>query len=173
MSDASDRIVAIKAVIDRVQPNAAPELTQGEIELEVDRAKLASTWTINTTYALGDAIIPPSRNGRVYIVTQPGTSHSVAHAYTDWRDGFTEGSSNPQLRWEEVGSAMFNPGITGAEWNVYDINKAARECWMLKARKVSSLPDTGDTSFSQLYKHCVEQAQKYKPFARQIQLVRC
>lgn len=173
MSDATDRIVAIKAVIDRVQPDVAPTLTQGEIELEVDRAKLASTWTINTTYNLGDAIVPPTRNGRVYITVQPGTSHTVAHAYTDWRDGFTEGSSSPQLRWEEVGSAMFNPTITGAEWNIYDINKAARECWLLKARKATQMIDDGDVAFAQFRDNCLKEAEKFRPFARQIQLVRC
>jgi hypothetical protein len=160
-------------VIDLVQPDVTPTLTQGEVELEVDRAQLARTWTINTSYGLGSAVVPPDRNGVVYITAQPGTSHSVAHAYSDWADGFTEGPSSPQLRWQEVGTAMFNPGIAGAEWNIYDINRAARECWLLKARKAAQLLDDGDVRFSQIRKNCLEEADKFRPFRRAIELVRC
>lgn len=173
MSDATDRIVAIKLVMDRVQPDAAPKLTQGEIDLEVDRAKLVSTWTVNTAYSLGAAIVPPTRNGQVYVSTTPGTSSAVAHAYTSWRDGFSEGGSDPRLTWEEVGTDVFNPGILGAERNIYDINRAARECWLMKARKASQIIDDGDVSFAQLRDNCLKEAEKFKPFARQIQLVRC
>lgn len=172
MSDATDKDQAFEIVLDLIQPNAAPVLSWVEIDDAVGRALLARTWTVNTSYALGVVVVPPTRNGQAYVSTQPGTSHAVAHAYTAWRDGFSEGASSPRLTWEEVGSDLFNPGIPGAERNVYDINKAARECWLLKARKASGLIDTGDTSFSQLHRHCVEQAERFKPFRRQMRLVR-
>jgi len=170
LTDLSDRTVAIKAVMDRVQPDAAPQLSQGEIELEVDRAQLASVWQADTAYSIGQIIVPPTRNGHSYTVTQPGTSGSVALTYSQWltraESSFPEGASNPRLTWEEIGDDIFNPSIFGAERNVYDINRAARECWKLKARKASQFVDDGDTSFEQMYKHCVEQAQMFIPFMR-------
>lgn len=172
MSDVTDRIVALKEVLDRVQIDVVIVLTQGEVELELDRSQLAKTWTINTAYGRGEAIVPPTRNGKVYITDEPGTSHSVAHAYTDWRDGFSEGPSSPRLRWEEVGTDRFNPGIAGAETNIYDIELAAKRCWLLKARKASQFINDGDVSFETIYKNCLEQAERCRPFRRPIQLVR-
>jgi hypothetical protein len=175
LSDATDRIVAIKAVADLVQPDVAPTLTTGEVELEVDRAKLASYWAINTAYSLGNVIVVG--NGHAYEVVQAGTSQSTLLTANDWPvyAGVVvgDGTSNPQLRWREIGTAQFNPGIFGAEYNVYDINRAAKRCCELKASQSAALVDNGDVSASQIRKHWLEQAARFRPFRRPITLVRC
>jgi hypothetical protein len=177
LSDSEDRIVAVKAVWDRAQPDVAPTLTLGEVELEVDRARLASTWAAGTAYNVGDWTVPPVRNNYFYISVQPGTSQSAARGYYDFPriDGqcFSDGSSDPALIWEAVEGDIFNPGIHGAERNVYDINKAARECWLLKARKASQFVNDGDISFSQMHEHCTKEAEKFHPYRRAVTLVRC
>jgi len=186
MSDTTDRVVAIKAVIDRVQPDVAPTLTQGEIELEVDRARLVQTWQPNTAYRIGDVVVPEIRNGHSYVCVQPGTSQATARGYFDWPSDngvgfggymsggscFSDGNSDPQLIWETCGTDRFNPGIWGAETNIYDIARAAQQCWVIKSRKTSQFVDDGDVLFEQMFKHCVAMANSFHPFRRQAQLVR-
>jgi hypothetical protein len=177
MSDVTDKVVAIKAVIDRVQPDTAPTLTFGEVALEVDRAQLAKTWTVNTAYNIGDIIVPAIRNGHYYECVQPGTSQGSVLSYTDWPTytGGTrgDGSSDPQLIWEEAGSDVFNPGIFGAERNVYDISRAIKNCIGIKITRCAQFVNDGDTSFSDLYDHWTKEAEKYYPYRRPITLVRC
>ncbi len=176
MADEDDRLVAIQAVLDLVQPDVAPGLTQGEIELEVDRARLARTYEIDTEYRIGEVIVPPVRNGHVYVVTQPGTSGLTLPAYTAWLTSgdasFYDGSSNPRLTFEELGGDLFNEAVFGAETNIYDINRAARQCWKLKARKASQFINEGDVSFEQIYRHCLEQAESFIPYRRETLLAR-
>lgn len=177
LADGTERTVAIKAAMDRTQPQAAPVLTQGEIELEVDRARLAREWQPNTAYKIGDIVVPQQRNGHCYRCVQPGTSRSTPFGYFDWPTvaGFeiSDGQSDPILVWEEYGTDRFNAGIFGAETNVYDISRAAQQCWLLKARKASQFVDDGDVSFEQMHKHCVDHANTFRPFRRPTQLVRC
>lgn len=175
MSDASDKTDAITIVTSLVQPDVAPVLTEDEIEAEVDRAKLASTWAVNTAYVAGNVVVVG--NGHAYEVVQPGTSQSTVLTANDWPvySGAMvgDGNSNPQLTWREIGTAAFNPQIAGAEFNVYDIQRAARECWKLKARKASALPDYDEMTLSQLRKHCLQEANTFHAFRRPISLVRC
>lgn len=177
LADGTERTVAIKAAMDRAQPEVAPILSQGEIELEVDRARLAREWQPNTAYKIGDIVVPQQRNGHCYRCVQPGTSRSTQFGYFDWPTvaGFeiSDGQSDPVLVWEEYGTDRFNAGIFGAETNVYDISRAAQQCWLLKARKASQFVDDGDVSFEQMHKHCVDHANTFRPFRRQTQLVRC
>jgi hypothetical protein len=174
LSDATDKEAALEAVIARCQPNAVPILEVTEVIAEITRAQLATTWTINTVYIAGKVVVVG--NGRAYQCVQPGTSQSTALGANDWPaySGalLGDGNSNPQLQWREIGTAEFNPGIAGAEFNVYDINRAAKECCLLHARKAAELVQTGETSFQQIYDHWVEQAKTFRPFRRQIALVR-
>lgn len=169
-SEATDRAIAIKLVRDRVQPDTEPELTAGEIALEVDRAQLASVRQENTPYKIGDVVVPEIRNGHAYQCVQPGTSGG-ALAYRDWPTitgvHKVDGNSDPQLVWLECGHDRFNGSIFGAENNVYDIDGAARECWKLKMRRASEMVNVGSTAYKQLYDHCKEQADTFTPFYRQ------
>jgi hypothetical protein len=175
MSDASDRSDAITIVNTLVQSAVAPTLTSTEIETEIDRAKLASRWAINTAYVAGSVIVVG--NGHAYQVEQPGTSQATELIANDWPiySGalIGDGASNPQLTWREIGTARFNPRIVGAEYNVYDIERAAHTCWLLKARKSSQFIDAdGEPEISQMYKRCTEIANSFRPFRREISVVR-
>lgn len=176
MSDAQDRIVAIKAVQDCVQ-EIVPELSAGEIELAVDRSKLASTWTTNTAYKTGDVIVPAMKNGHVYQCIYPGTSQAEPHSYDQWLTTrgviLVEGTNSPALQWEEAGSDLFNPCIAGAERNVYDIYGAAKKLWGIRMAQTAQWLQDGDVSFQQAYEHCKEMFNMFRPFSRQIQVVRC
>lgn len=175
LTDASDRTVAIFAVMDRVQPQAAPKLTQGQIELEVDRALLATTWQPLTAYFPGAEVVPPVRNGYAYRCTRAGTS-GPALSQNEWLfdtyETFSDGQGDSVVYWENVGSDRYNRGIAGAETNPYDIGKAARSCWLIKARKASQAIDDGDLSFSQLHAQCLAQAGAFQPFRRATRIVR-
>lgn len=177
MSDAQDRIVAIKLVTDMVQPEVEPRLTSGQIELAVDRSQLASTWTVNTAYNVGDVIVPVTRNGWAYECIQAGTSQANSHLSTDWPlgrgDRYVEGSSDPLLVWEAAGTDLFNPMYFANERNVYDVNRAAKECWAIKLAQASEWLQDGDVSFQTVFEHCKMMVEGFRPFARQIQLVRC
>jgi hypothetical protein len=174
--DATDRANALTVLRDLAQETAAPTLTPDEVEAILDRCKFASTWIANKAYNVGDKVVPAVRNGHYYICTQPGTSQSTAKAFTDWStvfgQGFSEGSSDPLLTWEEAGSDLFNPGTAGCERNVYDLGRAARECWLLKSRKSTQAIDNGEFSFSQWHEHCLKQAAMFYPIRRQVYLAR-
>lgn len=176
MSDSTDRIVALKEVLDRAQIDVMVTLTQGEVELELERSKLASTWQPNTAYNVNDVVLPEIRNGHSYVCIQPGTSQAGARSYTDWPTSrgasLSDGGSDPILIWEEIGTDRFNPTIAGAESNVYDIALAAKRCWLLKARRATQLLDDGDVEFSQIRKNCLEMAETFRPFRRPMELVR-
>jgi hypothetical protein len=176
VSDENDREEAITVVAERVTLAAIPVLSELEIGREVDRAKLARTWSSNTAYHLGEVVVLPVRNGHAYECVQPGTSGIEVFNYSDWptRGGTiaSEGNSSPRLQWEEIGSDVFNGDIAGQERNVYDINEAARECCLLRVRKSAELVQSGDVSFQQIYEHWKQQAETFRPFRRQIMLVR-
>ena len=176
LADASDRTKAIKAVIDRTRPDVEPTLTQGEIELEVDRAQLVRVWQSNTAYKYNDVIVPVERNGHCYVCIQPGTSKSGSYRYFDWPIDagyqFGDGNSDPALVWEECGTDRFNGAVFGLETNIYDISRAARECWLLKARYCSQFIDDGELRFTDIRKSCLAHASEFRPFQRQAQLVR-
>lgn len=177
MSDAADRIVAIKAVSDLVQPDTAPTLTIGEVELEVDRAKLVTTWTTNTAYGISDVVVPVVRNNHCYECVRPGTSQTTTRAYDDWPCDhglvFSDGISSPRLIWREVGTDRFNPRIFRAERNIYDIERAAKALARIKMTRCAQFIEDGDASFQQMYDHWKEQWGYFRPFQRQIELIRC
>ncbi len=168
---------AIFEVNELVPMDVVPALTTIQVEQKVKAARLASTWAPNTVYNVGDVIVPIIRTNHSYECVQPGTSGTTLTNYLDWplRTGvrFSDGGSNPVLTWREIGTDRFNPTIFGAETNIYDINRAAKECCLLKARKAAQLIDNGDESLSQIRKHWLEEATTFRPFRRQIELVRC
>lgn len=176
MSDATDRVIALKWVQDFVQYDTEPKLTQGEIELELDRAKIASVWQVNTAYSIGAVVVPETRNGHSYECVQPGTSQGTARSYFDWPTPtgmvFGDGSSSPQLLWNECGTDRFNPSVPGAEHNVFDIGAATKACWLIKARRCTPFINDGDLSFESIRKNCLEEAARFHPFYRPVRVVR-
>lgn len=177
MSDATDRTDAITIVKSWVQIEVVPVLTDSDIATEVDRARLVTTWAANTAYNVGDCVVPAVRNGHCYECIQPGTSQAGARSFHDWptRNGsrFADGGSDPLLIWEEAGADLFNPGVEGAERNIYDLNRAAKRCCEIKAVRGAPLIDNDGASAAQIRKHWLEEAARYRPFRRPISLIRC
>lgn len=169
-----ERGVAIALVRDRVQPEVSPTLTQGEIERQVDLARLATIYAPGTFYKVRDCVLPPVRNGFSYQCVQPGTSGSLSFSEfsTDVFETFSDGQTDPQLIWQNVGTDQFNPGIAGAESNIYDIGKASRALWSIRARRCADFVDEGDISYSQMYEHATDMAHSFEPFRRPTRIVR-
>src|SRR6185295_16572531 len=105
MSDASDRIAALGLLTENLQPAVAPTLTttpnSGEVDVILDRNQRARTWAVNTSYVVGDVVMPPLRNGHRYRCTVPGTSALVDPGVSFWPTAggatFYEGASSPAL----------------------------------------------------------------------------
>lgn len=175
LSENSERTIAIALVMDRVQPQAAPKLRQAQIELECDRALLATTWLPDTAYKAGAEVLPPVRTGYAYMAVRSGTSRATAISQSEWpledNDSFSDGQSDTMIEWLNVGSDRYN-AIAGAETNPYDIGRAARACWLIKARRASELIDKGDLRFSQVHDNCIAHAGSFQPFRRQTRILR-
>lgn len=180
MSDAEDAIIALKWVQDLVQWDTEPVMSQGELELKIAQAQIATVWQPSTFYHVGRLeIVPELRNGHAYQVLRPGTSQTAARAFNDWPHGdyvsgivFGDGSSDPQLLLKECGTDRFNPTVIGAESNVYDIGAAAKACWLIKARRCTPLINNGDIAFESIRRHCLEEAGRFHPFYRPVRMVR-
>ena len=58
---------------------------------------IADTWTINTSYSIGDKVLPTTSNGYFYVCTDAGTSHSATEPTWPTTE-FTDVSDNT-CRW--------------------------------------------------------------------------
>lgn len=158
MSDATDRTAARVTLLRHIQAPVAPVLDtadDGEVDEILDANKIASTWVASTAYVVGQIIMPTVRNGHKYRCAVAGTSGTTQPSWLTSQGVLqTEGTSNPSLQWEEWG-----PQVP----NVYDVNAAARECWLLKQRKASEFITVDGTAFDAIYKHCGEMAASFVP----------
>lgn len=159
MSDATDRTAALALLTEYLQPTVAPTLTTtantGEVDVILDRNRRARTWVPSTAYNYGDVVLPPIRNGRRYKATIPGTSALVDPGYSFWSGAsISEGTSSLALTWVDDGPDF---------GNIYDVRKAAYEGWRLKAQKASQLMSTDGTAYDEVYRHCMEMAEKFAP----------
>lgn len=147
--DATDRSEALLTLSEWVQIDVAPKLEETEIEIILDRCKRASTWASATNYDPGDVVLPTTRNGHRYRATVGGRSGATEPSWstTDYSK-LDEGSSDPNLRWIEDGPDY---------GNVYDLRRAAYECWALKERKATQFISAGELNFGQVYEHCHSQ----------------
>lgn len=168
MADTDDYAAAFKELVRLVQPDTDPVLTKGggvtpdatkELDSVLVAAKVASTFAASTAYAYGAVVLPSTRNGRRYRVTQGGTSGATEPTWpTDAYGTVTSGSGSPALTFEEDGPAPSN---------IYDVRRAAYEAWNLKAAKASdrvSLTSDGQSvSEHQTPQFCLSKAQRYAP----------
>lgn len=157
--DATDRSKAVALLLRWVQKDVAPPLTQTNIEAILDSHKVAATWKVSTSYAVGQRILPPTRNGWWYEVIQPGTSQSSPRTFSEWPTiyglRFGDGSSDPQLILEVAGedSIFRAEHADPLSINCYDVRGAARECVQTRLQLASHFVDDGDVSFDQITKH--------------------
>jgi hypothetical protein len=168
MSDSTDRTSALAELTRLVQPAVEPVLTylgaSNELEAILDKHRLATTWVHNTAYTPGQTVLPTVRNGHRYRCRVGGTSTTLAADEPTWLKSqgvcLVDGTSDPQLIWEEYGPDYAN---------IYDVRAAAHEAWMLKAQKASNNFDMklGSLTFnrSQVFDHCLMMAQKFAPIS--------
>ena len=141
-----------------------PSVSTTDIGIVLDEHQRFSTWTASTTYAVGDRIVSSTPNGRVYECRQYGTSGTSEPEFPDnygWTwEGYliTEGTSNPQLAWVDMGPAHIER---------YDVRTTTRAIWLLKAGLVSAEVDakegTSDVKLSQLQAQFLTMADKFRP----------
>jgi hypothetical protein len=141
-----------------------PAVSTTDIGIVLDEHQRFGTWTASTAYAVGDRIVSSTPNGRVYECRQYGTSGTTEPEFPDnygWTwEGYliTEGTSNPQLAWVDMGPAHIER---------YDVRTATRAIWLLKAGLVSAEVDakegTSDVKLSQLQSQFLTMADKFRP----------
>jgi hypothetical protein len=98
LSDARDEIKL------ELQTSVDPVVTDDEVDTILAQTIRASVWAASTSYTLGKIVLPTTRTGRGYQVIVPGTSGSTEPTWPTTQMGqVSEGSSSPQLTWEEAG----------------------------------------------------------------------
>lgn len=144
------------------QANVSPVLAVDEIQRLLDDNVIAVPWQASTAYAFGDVVVPTLANGHKYklIVIRIGALSGATEP--NWPTGpwFWFGTSaevaDGNLTWRE----------DGAVTDLWDLNAAAKQGWLLKAAKValcqdSTIDGVGSFQFSGVYDHCLRQAEKY------------
>jgi hypothetical protein len=141
-----------------------PAVSTTDIGIILDEHERFETWTASTVYAIGDRVVPSIPNGRVYECRQAGTSGTTEPEWPStwgWTwEGFllTEGTSNPQLAWVDMGPANVER---------YDVRTATRAVWLLKAGLVATEIDAkegpSDVKLSQLQAQFLTMAERFRP----------
>ena len=133
------------------EPDCPPSI-EGEEAAILDRHRLASIWTQNTAYGLGDVIQTYPRNGHRYEVTVPGVSGATLPLFSI--GSVTDGT----VTWKEIGTDFEN---------VFDVRAAVHEAWTIKASRSSHLVTTATSGSSVqaslLHQQCRARAQEFAP----------
>jgi hypothetical protein len=158
---------ALDELIIMVQADVCPTLdystAKSELRVILTKHQRASVWTLSTTYQLGVRVVPTAanRNGHRYRLLNYTTTA------TDQKSDVTEPS------WSTSRDAQITDNHVvwiedGWDWdgNLWDLNAAAREGWLAKAAKSTGRVDFETQSIgvsaSQMYDHCISQANKYQ-----------
>lgn len=144
------------------QSATEPTLSSPELDTLVKQAKRADSegrrfypaWQATRAYAVGDLVVPTTRNAHVYECTAAGTSGASQPSFPTTQNATV---ADGTVNWQEVGDDDWVP--------TYDLNAAAAEGWRLKAGKVVPLytASAGASRFerAQIYAHCIQQANVY------------
>ena len=143
-----------------VAASEEPVIEPAELQAILEETAFAETRANSTAYSVGDKVVPATRNGRIYECYVAGTSGSSA---PDWPDTGGIGdrvSDGTTLVWVDIGNAHDY---------LYDLNAAAKECWIRRAARVSSAVTVSDGGASvdtgSLQAHCLRMAAKYDPLS--------
>lgn len=144
------------------QSSTDPTLSSGELDVLVKRSKRSDSdgrrfyppWQASRAYAVGDVVVPTTRNTHYYECTVAGTSAGSQPSFPTTSGGtVTDGT----VTWREAGDDEWAP--------TFDLNFGAAEGWRQKAGKVVPLYDASvdDNRFNraQIYAHCISQANVY------------
>lgn len=162
------RLQAIKQLSDFCQATLFPELDVNQLGNLIDQHRRYRTWEPNTTYAVGDMIVPTTPNGRVYQCIIAGTSTATEPAWptVGYAVGQTFFNYIQQYYDQGFGLTWQDNGFITQE--IYDVRSAAKEAWMIKASIAANLANTNDGKMSiQLHiiqENCIQMAGKFRSF---------
>lgn len=153
-------------LVDLTAANTFPTLTPEQVDSLLRGARRVDSdgylpsddteWSAATEYAVDDVVVPTSRTGRTYKVTDAGTSGvteptwPTVHGGTVALDGVTyEDITDDTTAW-------------AGSWDFY---RAAAEGWRIKAGNVSNRHDFGSNQGNynpaQVFDHCIKMADLY------------
>lgn len=115
-----------------------------------------TTWAASLVVAVGDLIVPTTRNGHYYRVTvTDGTAGTTEPTWPTTSGGTVTADG---VTYTEVGAASWTP--------TWDLNAAAAEGWLWKAGKVAgsfSFSSDGQTfNRSEMHAMCLSQHDYYR-----------
>ena len=143
-------------LIKKVAPDEEPVLSDEDLYGLLDRAAVATVWTAATAYSYGDVILPTTRDGHRYRVVTPGTSDSTEPTWNTEQAGYT--TDGDDLVWQEDGRQYSD---------LWDIDRAAHEGWLLKASLAASDYEFTDSGLNlkrqQVAAGCRAQAKCFAP----------
>lgn len=155
-------IVSAREYLNTLCPfDVVPCLEPVDVELILSNARIASIWEAETDYAIGDKVIPTedNRNGHLYqVVAFDGDGTTSDDTEPEWSTLRDSEISDGNIIWREAGYAPSS---------LWDMTQAACDAWQAKAAKTANRYDFQSLdqrfSASQLYDHCVRQADRYRP----------
>ncbi|HEU4752059.1 MAG TPA: hypothetical protein VFU47_03045 [Armatimonadota bacterium] len=151
---------ALERLADMVAYDQEPTLSAPELKLLLNEAARAASWQASTAYAVGDRIVTPARNGRLYVCREPGTSAATEPDWGTSGEQFVgrRVTDGDDLVWEDAGPAF-------AE--LWDLRQAAQQGWLLKAAKAAGhyqFTAAGQTFHrEQVHEHCLAMAGRFAP----------
>ena len=162
------RLQAIKQLSDLCQATLFPELDSNQLANLIDQHKKFRTWEPDTTYAVGDMIVPSTPNGRVYQCIIAGTSTTTEPDFPTI--GYAVGQSFFQYQQqnynEGFGLTFQDNGFITQE--VYDVRATAKQAWLLKASIAANLANTDDGKMKIelhiIQENCIQMAGKFRSF---------
>lgn len=139
-----------------VAASTTPALADLDIESILQETAWASVWAANTAYSEGAAVLPPTRNGALYVALQGGTSGTTS-PFTAYAPYHISRVSDGTVVWE---------ARIPAPAELYNVRRACYEAWLLKAAKASEYSAVSEDGQSfndqQIYEHCLQMADRYR-----------
>ena len=183
---------ALEIVRRQCQADIDPALSDEDINAILVQTARAQVWAPNTTYAYGTLVVPTTRTGLVFAPVQAGTSGATEPNWPSddraigpydprWHRQYTDawGSWDNWANYQGTlkdGTVLWTTASPDFS-DIWDIQRATYECWLLKAAQVDVM-NGGDVSSAQvgdvketygsagsggIKAHCLQMADRYRP----------
>lgn len=159
-----DTAAARELLIDLVQPDSMPTLTDAEVDRLLLLARSADAsghapyhaWSATTRYQAGVYRLPTVENGYAYTATVAGVSGATEPT---WPTGTGGTVVDGGVTWQLAGAYLWTPTYG-------NLRAAAARGWRMKAAKVADqfgVAVGNGTRFDrdQVYRHCLEMARTF------------
>lgn len=136
-----------------------PQIPTPVVTALVEASSRAGTRAASTAYSVGNKAVPALANGRIYQAIQGGSSGSALPVWP------TVTGRGQRVGQRVVDGTVIWIDIGAAHPDIYDVNAAARSCWLWRASQLTTKTDISDGQLSikrsQLYDHAIAQARRY------------